>query len=82
MGKRRKVVHSYGTLCELYLAQKEEIKELQLRVNTYYKLCRQRKKELEELKELHRYKDKELEDLKIINTALYEKIYNKGVNKK
>ena len=82
MGKKRKVVHSYGTLCELYLSQKNEIKELQLRANTYYNLCQQRKKEIEEIKELHKYKDKELEDLKIINTALYEKIYSKGVNKK
>ena len=82
MGKKRKVVHSYATLCELYLSQKEEIKELQLRANTYYNLCQQRKKEIEEIKELHKYKDKELEDLKIINTALYEKLYSKGVNKK
>ncbi len=82
MEKKRKVAYSYGTLCELYLSQQNKIKRITEQSNYYYKLYQKAKKEIEEIKELHRYRDKELEQLKIINTALYEKIYNKGVNKK
>ena len=78
MGKKRKVTYNYNELCQLYLEQKEEIKELQIRANTYYNLCQQRKKEIEELKELYKYRDKRLEDLKIINTALYDKLYKRS----
>ena len=75
MEKKRKVVHSYGRLCELYLAQQDEIKELQTKINKFYNLSQQRKKEIEELKELIEYIEKKYKDTKIINSMLFDKIY-------
>lgn len=79
--KLSKRKYDYSVLCKKYEEQEEVIKELEIRASSLYLKLKQREKELKELKELYRYRDKKLKDLELINAVMFKKLCE-GVKKK
>ena len=77
-----KINLDYAELKERYIQERELRKKFDKEATTYYYQNAEYRKKIVELKEEIKIKEKKIKDLELINLALYEKIYNKGVDKK
>ena len=76
-----KRIYDYADLKEMYSNLLEEKKKLEDDNLVYYYQSREFAKKIKALEEDMKIKDRKIKELKIINLALYDKIYNRSDKK-
>lgn len=73
-----KRIYDYADLKDMYSNLLEEKKKLEDDNLVYYYQSREFAKKIKALEEDMKIKDRKIKELKIINLALYDKIYNRS----